>query len=127
VFAPSNQSTNALSNRVIAVEANRGGFVVKVPTDVERTPEGDLDFSRSDSGRLGEFTWFEFDRVVLGLSHAPKSRRFARLLNLARFAGFRDVPRSREMFDQLITDSGIPTSQREMLLAAFDEQSARTR
>jgi hypothetical protein len=46
MFAPSSQSTNAWSNRVIAVEANRGGFVVKVPTDVERTPEGDLDFSR---------------------------------------------------------------------------------
>jgi hypothetical protein len=121
VFAPVTRSSNSTTRQRIVVEANRGGFVSRIPDNLKRTPHGDLAFDRYQSWVLGQFEWFEFDRAVLALPHAKKSDLFDRLLNLSHFDQFPAMPNGRVLFDRLIAETGVPASQREVLLKAFDE------
>ena len=87
--------------------------VVHVPTDVSRTPDGDLDFEHA--GNQWNFVEFEFARAVINLRRAERSEKFRRLMNLAHYDGFRD-PRGRAWLQQLISESRLSASQRAAVL-----------
>jgi hypothetical protein len=95
--------------------------VVAVPTDVPRTPDGDLDFEHSDPSQLGQFGEFEFSRAVIALRRARKPEKFGRLMNLAHYHAFRDA-RGREWLEQLISESRLTTAQHQAVLIASGQQ-----
>jgi len=104
----------------VVAEMNRGGYVEAVPANVPRTSNGDLDFGRYDANLRWLFREFEFDRVVLTLNGAPVATRAERLRNLARYAGFADMPSSRQTYGKLVLGSGVSPADRDRLLHEFD-------
>jgi hypothetical protein len=122
-----NTSVHDRSTGMIVVEMNRGGFVAVMPSDVKRTPEGDLDFRYFEdqhgyspySFTLGEF---EFARAVVALRKAPPAERVARLLNLVHYETFR-IGEGRDWLEQLIRQTRISRQERDSVLTAFDALS----
>lgn len=58
---------------------------------------------------------------MLALKHAPLATRVERLKNLARYPFLPDLPASRQVYRQLVVESGVSPFMRDQLLAAFDE------
>ena len=118
---------DAARSVVVAVDVKKHGFIGAVPDTAQWTAEGDLDFERSGSLPDVQFTRFEFDRVVLTLTHSPAEQRPSRLRNLTRYPGFRNIPDARTLYRELLAESGIPNAQQLDLLGLFDDRVLKVR
>ncbi len=109
---------------MIVVQSNAGGFVQVMPSDVKRTPKGDLDFKyfKNQHG-YSPYSWelgeFEFLRAIVAVRRAPRSERVARLLNIVHYDAFRSG-RGRTWLEQLIRETRISSRDRDTVLSAFD-------
>lgn len=118
---------DARSTGMIVVEMSRGGFVAVMPSDVKRTPEGDLDFHYfEDQNGYSPYSWtlgeFEFARAIVALRQAPPAERVARLLNIVHYETFR-IGEGRNWLEQLMGETGISRQERNAVLTALDALS----
>jgi len=119
------------STGTIVVEMSRGGFVAVMPSNVKRTPEGDLDFHYFENQHgYSPYSWtlgeFEFARAIVALRQAPPAERVARLMNIVHYEAFR-IGEGRDWLERLIGETGISRQERGAVLTAFDALSQRIR
>jgi hypothetical protein len=112
---------------VIVVEMSRGGFVAVMPSDVKRTPQGDLDFHYFENQNgYSPYSWtlgeFEFARAIVALRQAPPSERVTRLLNIVHYEAFR-IGAGRNWLVQLMDETGMSQKERDAVLTAFNALS----
>ena len=105
---------------VVVAEENRSQYVVRIPQSVPRTSDGDVDFHRVNGS--GPFLDFEVDRIILTLAKRPVQGRALRLKNLAYYFANPDLfmPTVREVYDRLVSASGIPDAEGQALREDFD-------
>ena len=123
VFGVDARLRNAGRPTVLA-EMNGGAYVGRVPQDVTRTSDGDVDFQRMEDmtyRQYFEFMQFEFEKVILTLPKTTAGARVSRLRNLAHYHAFPYLRNAREFYAQLISTTGIPQNQRRALLEDFDQ------
>jgi hypothetical protein len=111
------------ASNMLVVETSRGGFVAVIPSDVKRTPDGDLDFQYFENQNgYSPYTWtlgeFEFARAIVALRRAPAAERVARLLNIVHYEAFRSAE-GRKWLEQVIGETDISREERDAVLSAF--------